>query len=131
MPKIVYIEKEMCSLKIFQQPVAIFIPFPHFFWASLLITWVMSTGPLAASLAFCASSCCLKMMGLRLGLRFLAFCSSWVSLRKEKILCYDIRTRQLVQTLFQFKKILFLMLWALKPTWICAVQEQQPFSVCL
>lgn len=41
---------------------------------SLLMTCVMST--LAASLAFCSCSCCCRMMGLRLGFRFLALCSS-------------------------------------------------------
>lgn len=45
---------------------------------SLLMTCVMSMA--AAVLAFCSCSICRRTMGLKLGLRFLAFCSSWASL---------------------------------------------------
>lgn len=45
---------------------------------SLLMTCVMSMA--AAVLAFCSCSICRRTMGLRLGRRFLAFCSSWASL---------------------------------------------------
>ena len=48
---------------------------------SLLMTCVMSTGPLAASLARCSASICRTAIGLRLGRRFLAFCSSWLGLQ--------------------------------------------------
>lgn len=51
---------------------------------SLLMTCVMSTGALAAILAFCSSSCCRRMMGLRLGRLFFAFCSNWASLRRPE-----------------------------------------------
>lgn len=50
---------------------------------SLLMTCVMST--LAAILAFCSCSICRRMMGLRLGRLFFAFCSNWASLgQREK-----------------------------------------------
>lgn len=49
---------------------------------SLLMTCVMST--LAAILAFCSCSSWRRMMGLRLGRLFFAFCSSWASLGEKR-----------------------------------------------
>lgn len=49
---------------------------------SLLMTCVMSTGPLVAILALSSFSCWRTMMGLMLGRRFLALASNWDTLEK-------------------------------------------------